>query len=74
MSRLLFYGNFGAANGFAGKAANFAGFVYHDAVFGCVYGEVARSNGAFAGALAHANLAYNHLAGFNCLTTKYFNP
>ena len=66
----LFYSDFGAADGFAGEAANFAGFVGDYAVACSVHGEVAAELGAFAGALGEANLAYDNLAVFGLLPAR----
>jgi hypothetical protein len=70
---LLFDGDFGAANTFAGKAANFACLEGDNAVFGGVNSKVAAGFGAFAGALGHAHLADDNLAEFNLLAAKKLN-
>jgi hypothetical protein len=69
----LLNSNFGAADGFAGEAANFAGLVGDNTVAVGVDGEVVAELGAFAGALGQANLAYNNLAGADFLAAKELN-
>jgi hypothetical protein len=69
----LFDCDFGAADGFAGEAADFADFVGDNTVvFGmdCV---IAAQLGAFTGALRKADLANNDLASFNHLAAKQLN-
>lgn len=73
--KLLFFfdSNFGAANRFAGEAANAACFVGNNAVVFSVNRVVAAQFGTFAGALAEANLANDYLAGLNLLATIQLN-
>lgn len=61
---------FGAADSLAAKQTHFADLVAHNAVFCSVDSEVAADLGANAGALGHANLAYDHLADFYNLATE----
>jgi hypothetical protein len=68
-SVLLFDGDFGAGDSFAGKAANTAGVELYDAINGCVNGVVAAKTRAFAGALRKTDLADDNLADFNFLAT-----
>jgi len=69
----LLDGNFDAPYGFAGKTANLTGFVGNNTVALGVHGEVAAELGAFAGALRHAYLADNDLAGTNLLAAVHLN-
>jgi hypothetical protein len=68
-SVLLFDGDFGAGDSFAGKTANTAGVELYDAINSCVDGIVAAKARAFAGALGKADLADDNLANFNFLAT-----
>ena len=69
----LFNSNFGAADRFAGKAADFAGFVGNYAVASSVYGKVTANNRALAGTLSTTDLAHNNLAGHYFLAAKQLN-
>jgi hypothetical protein len=64
---------FGATNGFAGEAADFAGFVAHNAVFGGMNGKVTAHFSTWSRALGHADLTHNNLADFHFLSAKKFN-
>jgi hypothetical protein len=73
VSTKLLDGNFSAAYGFAGKAANFANFVRYDTVTLSVNSEVTASGSTFAGALGLADLAYDNLTDADFLTAKQLN-
>jgi hypothetical protein len=64
---------FSTADRAAAEEADFALLIRHDAVAGSMNGEVAADFGAGAGALAHADLADNDLAGFDLFATKQLN-
>jgi|GEM_PF-3488784 len=71
---LVFFDSyFGAANGFAGEATNAALLVSNNTIVFGVYRVVTAQLGAFAGALAEADLANDYLAGLNLLATIQLN-
>ena len=63
----LFDDDFGAAHGVAGKTAYAARLEGDDAVLGSMDGVISAELRAFAGALRHADLADNNLAGLDLL-------
>lgn len=69
----LLYGDFGAADGFAGEAANLANLEGYNTFAGSVDGEVAGHLSTFAGALGQADLADDNLAGSGFLATRQLN-
>ena len=73
VANYLYNSDFGAADGFAGEAADFAGFKRYYAVAVGVDGKVAAELGAFAGALGHADLTDNNLAGGDFLAAEQLN-
>jgi hypothetical protein len=70
---VLFDGDFGAADGFAGEAADFACLEGYDAFASGVNGEVAAEFGAFAGALSQADLADDNLSNSGLLAAGHLN-
>jgi hypothetical protein len=69
----LLDGNFGADNRFATKEADAALLESDDAVTGGMNGEVAADFSADAGALGHADLTDNNLAGLDFLAAEQLN-
>ena len=67
---ILLDDDFGAADGFAGKTANFASFIRYYAVVLGVNCVVAAHSGAFASAFGHANLADDNLPSLNRFSAK----
>ncbi len=69
----LFDGDFGAADRTTAEGADFAAGHFDDAVTRSMDGEVTAKFGAVTSALALADLAYDNLTGFDCLTTEKFD-
>lgn len=65
--------NFGAGHGAAAEGLNAAGLELYNAVVFSVDGKVAADKRAFAGALGHADLAYDNLASLYFLAAKKLN-
>ena len=68
----LFDDDFGAADSFAGEAADAARLEGHDAVFVGVDGVVSAQLSAFASAFGRTDLADNDLADFDGLASIQF--
>lgn len=69
----LLDGDFGAADAAAAERAEGAARHLDDAVTCSMDGEVAAHRGACAGALGHADLTNDNLAGLDCLATEKFD-
>ena len=70
---MLFYCDFGAADGLAGEQADLADLELDHTVMCGVDREVAAEEGALTRTLGLASLADDDLAGFDLLATKNLN-